>query len=91
MAGKVGKAQHNFFRESEQAQQPQEYRPISGSELAQHITAQSAWLSLNGTVYDVTNYLKYHPGGRLILQGCGKECSDLFSKCRQMQTSTTRG
>jgi cytochrome b involved in lipid metabolism len=75
----VGKAQHNFFRESEKAQSASEFRPISASELAEHKSAQSAWLSLNGTVYDVTNYLKYHPGGRLILQGCGTECSALFS------------
>ncbi len=52
---------------------------ISLAELQEHTTAKSAWLSLNGTVYDVTNYIRFHPGGRLILQGCGKECCDLFS------------
>jgi len=47
--------------------------------LSLHTTAKSAWLSLNKVVYDVTQYLRYHPGGRLILQGCGKECDELFS------------
>jgi cytochrome b involved in lipid metabolism len=79
MAGKVGKAQHNYFRELDKVQQSSGSRGISREELAQHTAAQSAWLSLNGTVYDVTNYIRHHPGGRLILQGCGKECSDLFS------------
>ena len=71
-AGKVGKAQHNFFRESEKVQASNGNRAIPPEALATHTQASSAWLSLNGTVYDVTNYIKYHPGGRLILQGCGK-------------------
>ena len=79
MAGKVGKAQHNYFRDIEKVEANNGNRSISRQELAQHTTAQSAWLSLNGTVYDVTNYMRFHPGGKLILQGCGKECSDLFS------------
>lgn len=71
LAGKVGKAQHNFFRESEKAEEPAFFRAVPAAELNEHKTVQSAWLSLNGTVYDVTTYMKYHPGGRLILQGCG--------------------
>ena len=55
-------------------------RKISPQELAEHKTLNSAWLSLNGVVYDVTVYINYHPGGQIMLQGCGKECSDLFSK-----------
>ena len=55
-------------------------RKITPQELAEHKTLSSAWLSLNGIVYDVTVYINYHPGGQIMLQGCGKECSDLFSK-----------
>jgi cytochrome b involved in lipid metabolism len=29
-------------------------------------------MSLKGVVYDVTNYIKHHPGGNILLEGCGK-------------------
>lgn len=48
-------------------------------ELSQHSTKESAWCALNGIVYDVTIYLDFHPGGDILLQGCGKECAGLFS------------
>ena len=54
-------------------------KKISLDELAEHSTAESAWLSLNGVVYDVTVYTNYHPGGNIILTGAGKEASNLFS------------
>lgn len=58
---------------------PSPMRPVSASELALHCTMDSAWLSLNGVVYDVTLYINYHPGGLELMKGCGKECSQLFS------------
>ena len=56
----------------------QTYRKVSLEELSQHNTKQSAWLSLDGVVYDVTVYMKYHPGGDILLKGCGKKCDQLF-------------
>lgn len=50
----------------------EEMRKISQAELEEHSLAESAWLSLGGIVYDVTVYLHYHPGGDIILKGCGK-------------------
>ena len=49
-----------------------EMRKISLQELSEHSKPESAWLSLGGTVYDVTTYYHYHPGGEIILKGCGK-------------------
>lgn len=40
---------------------------LSGSEIAQHKTADSCWLVIHGKVYDVTTFLDKHPGGRAIL------------------------
>lgn len=54
-------------------------RKISAEELAYHTNKDSAWLSLNGIVYDVSVYIHHHPGGDIILKGCGKECYALFS------------
>lgn len=68
-----------------------EMRKISLKELSEHHTVESAWLSLNGIVYDVTVYLHYHPGGAIILKGCGKECSALFSSFLSIQTHIILG
>lgn len=49
------------------------------SELKKHKSTKSAWTSLKGVVYDVTKYVKLHPGGvDKILKCCGKEGDLLF-------------
>lgn len=78
-AGKVGKSQHQYLKVLAQHKQTSEMKKISAQELAEHKSLDSAWLSLNGVVYDVTIYMNYHPGGIEMLDGCGKECSDLFN------------
>ena len=42
-------------------------------------------------MYDVTQYIRYHPGGKKILLGCGKECRPLFGKNNLTQTSFIPG
>lgn len=51
---------------------------FSMEEVAQHCTEKSAWLVIDGSVYDVTNFIKVHPGGMRILEGCGKDATKLF-------------
>lgn len=89
--GKHGKSHHQYMKVMAQHKAVAEMRKISLKELGEHHAADSAWLSLNGIVYDVTVYLHFHPGGDIILKGCGKECSALFSKLSPMQTPTTPG
>lgn len=90
---KVGRPQQEFMKliEGQPVPEKHEMRKISAQELAQHCTLESAWISLNGVVYDVTIYMAYHPGGLKLLEGCGRECSNLFSKSVITQTSTTPG
>lgn len=39
------------------------------------------WTVIDGDVYDITNYIKMHPGGvKKINLGVGKESSDMFHK-----------
>ena len=52
---------------------------ITLAELAEHKDPESAWLALNGVVYDVSVYANYHPGGEIILTGAGKDATNLFS------------
>lgn len=49
-------------------------------ELAQHGTEQSAWIAINGFVYDITQFIDRHPGGKEILLLCtGRDATDLFN------------
>lgn len=46
---------------------------VTLKELEKHDSERSAWTSYKGMVYDVTKYLKKHPGGiNKLLKGCGK-------------------
>ncbi|MDD5710818.1 MAG: cytochrome b5-like heme/steroid binding domain-containing protein [Candidatus Colwellbacteria bacterium] len=47
-------------------------------EVAQHGSESSCWQAINGKVYDVTPFISFHPGGQLILNGCGKDATVLF-------------
>ena len=55
-------------------------RPVTVSELATHKTyAAGLWTSLDGIVYDITNFI--HPGGRTaILQIGGIQGDTLFAR-----------
>lgn len=89
--GKHGKSHHQYLKIMAQHKPVTEMRKITLQELSTHHAADSAWLSLNGVVYDVTVYLHYHPGGSIILKGCGKECSALFSIFCSIKTRTIPG
>ena len=56
-------------------------RKISMSELAEHNSQFDCWTAYNGKVYNITQYLHYHPGGvPKLLEGAGKDCTKLFNK-----------
>lgn len=49
-------------------------------EVAKHNTAESAWVIVEGKVYDVTHFLDKHPGGKeMLLLSAGRECTALFT------------
>ncbi|KAI3629624.1 hypothetical protein MIR68_011059 [Amoeboaphelidium protococcarum] len=50
-------------------------------QVAQHKTQDDAWLVLHGKVYNITPYLRYHPGGVQMLMGvAGKDATQKFLK-----------
>jgi L-lactate dehydrogenase (cytochrome) len=52
---------------------------IEPQELSQHASRQSCWLSLHGTVWDVTAFMNEHPGGAsLILSNSGKDATSAY-------------
>ena len=56
-------------------------RKITLAEVELHNTVEDAWMVLNGKVYNVTRYVKFHPGGvDYLMQGAGKDATRLFHK-----------
>lgn len=60
---------------------------FSLSQVAVHNSASDCWLAIHGKVYNVTPMVSGHPGGEAILQGCGKDATDLF-ETRPMGSNT---
>lgn len=53
---------------------------LTSSLVATHNSQGSCWLIINGNVYDVTQYIPYHPGGTMqIVNNCGKESTGAFN------------
>ncbi|KAK9370285.1 FMN-dependent dehydrogenase-domain-containing protein [Lipomyces kononenkoae] len=54
-------------------------RRLTFDEVSQHKSAQSCWVIIDTTVYDVTEFLPDHPGGsRSILRFAGKDATTEF-------------
>jgi cytochrome b involved in lipid metabolism len=52
---------------------------IAMDEVAKHADQSSCWMVVEGNVYDVTSYISQHPGGEVILSGCGKDATNMFN------------
>ncbi|ORY78440.1 cytochrome b5-like heme/steroid binding domain-containing protein, partial [Leucosporidium creatinivorum] len=54
---------------------------ITYAELASHNTRDDCWHAYSGKVYNVTPFLKYHPGGvGEMMRAAGKDGTELFMK-----------
>ncbi|CAI5744775.1 unnamed protein product [Peronospora destructor] len=50
-------------------------------EVNRHCTEDDCWSVLNGKVYNMTPYLKFHPGGIAdLMLSAGGDCTDLFNE-----------
>lgn len=56
-------------------------RKIPLSEIAKHNTESDCWMVIRNCVYDVTEYIPYHPGGvPELMKGAGKDGTALFNE-----------
>uniref|UniRef100_H3H0M0 Cytochrome-b5 reductase n=1 Tax=Phytophthora ramorum TaxID=164328 RepID=H3H0M0_PHYRM len=56
-------------------------RAISMQEVNRHNIEDDCWSVLDGKVYNMTPYLKFHPGGVAdLLLSAGGDCTDLFNE-----------
>ena len=54
-------------------------RVITTSELQEHNTTNSCWIAIDGIVYDVTKFLKSHPGGiSAVVDVSGGDATEAF-------------
>ncbi|GAA5965174.1 hypothetical protein JCM8115_005378 [Rhodotorula mucilaginosa] len=54
-------------------------KAITAQEVSQHTSADSAWVIIEGNVYDVTEFLEDHPGGKkVLLKACGQDSTEKF-------------
>eukprot|EP01091_Cochliopodium_minus_P002468 TRINITY_DN12327_c0_g1_i1.p1 TRINITY_DN12327_c0_g1~~TRINITY_DN12327_c0_g1_i1.p1 ORF type:complete len:109 (-),score=28.10 TRINITY_DN12327_c0_g1_i1:97-423(-) len=52
---------------------------VTKEELKKHDNENDAWISINNKVYNITEYVKYHPGGKQILMDVsGKDATKTF-------------
>ena len=49
------------------------------TDVANHAVETDCWLAIEGKVYNVTEFVSKHPGGKAILNGCGKDATVLFN------------
>jgi len=53
----------------------------------QHNDQYDAWMALDGIVYNITPYVRFHPGGgKELLRGAGRDGTKLFSKLQHRFT-----
>lgn len=48
------------------------------AEVAAHRSSDSCWTIIHNNVYDITAWVPKHPGGDLVRQGAGTECTAIF-------------
>jgi len=66
------------IKEGEEVEGQKAQRLYTKGEVAKHATLYDCWLIIRGKVYDVTPFAEEHPGGFVILEGAGKDASDMF-------------
>jgi len=58
---------------------PKGLQRVTTDELSRHCTRKDAWMAIRGWVYNVTDYMDYHPGGGSeLMRGAGTDATGLF-------------
>uniref|UniRef100_A0A6B2L7X9 Cytochrome-b5 reductase n=1 Tax=Arcella intermedia TaxID=1963864 RepID=A0A6B2L7X9_9EUKA len=56
-------------------------RVVTWEELRMHSKPDDCWTVVRGVVYNITDYVYYHPGGaEELLRGAGRDCTELYDE-----------
>ncbi|OMJ78679.1 hypothetical protein SteCoe_21440 [Stentor coeruleus] len=55
-------------------------KEISWAEIGKHSKRKDCWIVINGKVYEITEFIKRHPGGDIIMKSAGKDATLVFNK-----------
>lgn len=67
-------------------------RDIGWAELAKHTSENDCWIAIHGSVYDVSNFLDSHPGGKnLLTDQAGTDGTKAFSAMHPKSMLETLG
>ncbi|GME90617.1 unnamed protein product [Ambrosiozyma monospora] len=56
-------------------------RKVSVEEFVKHDKPDDCWIVVNGQVYDFTDFIAHHPGGRFpLIRNAGHDASETFNK-----------
>lgn len=76
-SGTGGNATQEYTTEQRTVEKP---RYLSAAIVAEHATRSDCWIIVDGKVYDVTQYIPFHPGGEgTIISNCGTDATVAFT------------
>ena len=54
---------------------------LSAEEVSKHHTKDTCWLTIRGSVFDVTSFVQDHPGGSaILLRNAGGDVTEMFEE-----------
>lgn len=62
---------------------------VTRAEVARHSTEGDLWVIVNDGVYDMTRFLRHHPGGPAPLRYAGADATAIFTKVHKVRTVVT--
>lgn len=65
-------------------------KAISMDEVKKHDKRSDCWMAIDKKVYDITEFIPEHPGGSIIVQGCGSDATTMFEMQRKHQGDRTQ-
>ena len=77
------KSELNNFANSIQQDLNASTNIISMEEVVKHNQKSDCWMVIDSDVLNVTSFVDKHPGGEVILQGCGKDATGYFNGVRE--------